>query len=301
MPPRPRPSPASRDRWPPGSSVATPISVRWPRARKPRSRRCSAPRPRPSWPRCRCCRRRPARSRISPSSPRTCSRNPVRHRRPPPASGGELRRMHRWTRKALCGLNRTVGRWLPPGTLSRQVPGIPGRVHVDDQMHRSDAPEHVRHYVEDALSAMENIEVSLAATGRSLADVEACLDFACGYGRVTRWLARALGPARVTAADIDRQAIRFCAHEFGVRPLAAHAETARTAFPGAYDLVFAGSLLTHLPLHACPATLHALAATVRPRGLLVFSTQGESCLAHLDWYGPEFVAAAEELRSSVQR
>src|SRR4029434_5840905 len=69
--------------------------------------------------------------------------------------------MHPWTRTALCSLNRTVGRWLPPATFSREVPGIPGRVHVDDQMYRSDAPEHVRHYVDDAQSAMENIEQSL--------------------------------------------------------------------------------------------------------------------------------------------
>jgi SAM-dependent methyltransferase len=172
---------------------------------------------------------------------------------------------------------------------------------VDDQMYRSDAPEHIRHYVEDAQSAMENIEQSLAAAGRSLAQVESCLDFACGYGRVTRWLACALGPRRVTAADTDRQAIRFCAHEFGVRPLVAHGEAARTVFPAAYDLVFVGSLLTHLPIVACTATLDALAAVVEPGGLLVFSTQGESCLAHLEWYGPEFVAAADQLRAAVQR
>jgi SAM-dependent methyltransferase len=208
--------------------------------------------------------------------------------------------MRPWTRKALCGLNRTVGRWLPPGIFTREVPGIPGRVHVDDQMYRSDAPQHVRHYVEDARSAMENIEESLAAAGRSWADIEACLDFACGYGRVTRWLASVLGPSRVTAADVDRQAIRFCARELGVRPLAAHAESSRTVFPEPYDLIFIGSLLTHLPLAACTATLSALAGVLRPRGLLVFSTQGESCLAHLEWYGSEFLAAAEELRSGVQ-
>jgi SAM-dependent methyltransferase len=209
--------------------------------------------------------------------------------------------MHRWTRKALCGVNRTVGRFLPAGVLSRTVPGIPGRVHVDDQMYRSDAPEHVRHYVEDARSAMENIEQSLAAAGRSLGDVESCLDFASGYGRVTRWLARALGPVRVTAADVDPQAIRFCAHAFGVSAVRSQRDTARIELPASYDLVFVGSLLTHLPLPACAPTLHALAGILRPGGLLIFSTQGESCLEHLDWYGPEFVAAADEFRAGVQR
>jgi SAM-dependent methyltransferase len=209
--------------------------------------------------------------------------------------------MRRWTRKALCGVNRTLGRWLPAGSLARTVPGIPGPVHVDDQMYRSDAPEHVRHYVEDAQSAMDNIAQSLAAVGRSLDDLESCLDFACGYGRVTRWLARAIGPGRVTAADVDTQAVRFCARTFGVSALPVRRGAARIDLPGSYDLVFVGSLLTHLPIDTCAATVRALRAAVRPGGLLVFSTQGESCLAHLDWYGPEFVAAADEFRAHVAR
>jgi len=209
--------------------------------------------------------------------------------------------MHRWTRKALCGVNRTVGGWLPAGTLARSVPGIPGPVHVDDQMYRSDAPEHVRHYVEDAQSAMDNIAQSLAATGRSFDDVESCLDFACGYGRVTRWLARALGPARVAAADVDSQAVRFCARSFRVSALPSQRDPARIDLRGSYDLIFVGSLLTHLPIPACATTLHALRAALRPDGLLVFSTQGESCLTHLEWYGPEFVAAADEFRMHVAR
>ncbi|HKA29582.1 MAG TPA: class I SAM-dependent methyltransferase [Candidatus Binatia bacterium] len=209
--------------------------------------------------------------------------------------------MHRWVRKALCWVNRTVGRWLPAGALSRTVPGIPGPVHVDDQMYRSDAPEHVRHYVEDARSAMENIEQSLGAVGRSFDDVRSCLDFACGYGRVTRWLVRALGPERVIAADLDRQAIRFCSHAFGISTVRSPCDPARVANRDSYDVVFVGSLLTHLPVSGCAAALRALRGIVRPDGILILSTQGESCLAHLDWYGPEFVAAADEFRTGVRR
>ena len=48
------------------------------------------------------------------------------------------------TLKALKALNRTVGPLLPPGLLARTYPQ--GRIHVDDQMLRSEAPEDVRHY-----------------------------------------------------------------------------------------------------------------------------------------------------------
>src|SRR5437016_12247115 len=42
------------------------------------------------------------------------------------------------TRKALKALNRTIGPLLPAGLLARSYPE--GRIHVDDQMLRSDAP-----------------------------------------------------------------------------------------------------------------------------------------------------------------
>jgi SAM-dependent methyltransferase len=113
-------------------------------------------------------------------------------------------------------------------------------------MLRSDAPEHVRHYLDDARSAMSNLEESLAAAGRSFDDVEACLDFAAGYGRVTRHLVLRLGPERVTVCDVDPRALRFCVREFGVAAQRSPADVRRLALHGTYDLIFVGSLLTHL-------------------------------------------------------
>src|SRR4029450_6397039 len=209
-------------------------------------------------------------------------------------------RVNRWVRKAICAVNRTVGPLLPAGALARRVERIPGRVHIDDQMYRSDATAHVPHYVEDARPGMENLRETLAAANRTWADVRRCLDFASGYGRVTRWLVRELPPARVTAADVDRQAVRFCAFEFRVRPLRVPRGADELRLDGPYDLIFVGSLLTHLPLPACAATLAALVKALELGGLLVFSTQGGSCLAHLDWYGSEFVLAAAAFRESCE-
>src|SRR5262249_46546321 len=45
--------------------------------------------------------------------------------------------------------------------------------------------------------------------------------------------------------------------------------------------------------------LRALSRSLRPTGLLVFTTQGESCLAHLDWYGANFSDAADRFRAGV--
>jgi SAM-dependent methyltransferase len=207
--------------------------------------------------------------------------------------------MPRSVRRVACAAHRAIGRWLPPHAFARRLPGIPGRVHVDDQMLRSESPEHVRHYLHDALSGRQNIEASLAVTGRVWSDVRGCLDLPSGYGRVTRHLAARLGAARVTAADVDRQAVRFCVAEFGVRGVVCPGDPQRMRLPDRYDLVFVGSLLTHLPIERGIALLRRLAGVVADGGLLIFSTQGASCLEHLDWYGPEFERAAGAMRAAV--
>ncbi len=197
--------------------------------------------------------------------------------------------------------HRAAGRLLPSRAFSLRFPEIPGRVHIDDQMLQSHASRHVRHYLEDGLSAIANLEASLQAAGRSFRDVEACLDLPSGYGRVTRHLVGLVGATRVTACDLDRQAVRFCAAEFGVRALRAHRDPGRLAFPDTYDLVFVGSLLTHLTPAAGLRFLQVITTSRRPGGLLVFSTQGESCLEHLDWYGSRFAAAEDVFRDGVRR
>jgi SAM-dependent methyltransferase len=165
-------------------------------------------------------------------------------------------------------------------------------------MLQSDHPDHLKHYIDDSRSGIANIEESLAAAGRSFADVESCLDFASGYGRITRLLVAHLSPDRVTAYDIDRNAVRFCASEFGVRPL--YPYRGRRPLPSrTYDLIFVGSLFTHLPWSTNLVHLDFLVDSLRQHGILVFSTQGESCLSHLDWYGPEFAAAEHTYRREV--
>jgi SAM-dependent methyltransferase len=191
-------------------------------------------------------------------------------------------------------MHRAVGGFLPPRLFSVSRASIPGRIHVDDQMLSSDSPAGLAHYRSDAESALANMDASMAAARRTWHDIESCLDLPCGYGRVTRYLVQCVPARQITACDIDRNAVRFCAAEFGVVPLYSESELSRVAFPRSYDLVFVGSLLTHLePAHGL-RSVEALAATLAPSGLLMFSTQGTSCLQHLDWYGHDFASRRDE-------
>ena len=64
--------------------------------------------------------------------------------------------------------------------------------------------------------------------------------------------------SRITAADVDRQAVHFCVREFGLKGLVVPSDPRRACFPDNYDLIFVGSLLTHLPVPTRLALLDVL-------------------------------------------
>jgi SAM-dependent methyltransferase len=103
------------------------------------------------------------------------------------------------------------------------------------------------------------------------AGVRSFLDFASGYGRLTRFLVRDLPPERITVAEIDPAAVRFQQSVLGVNGLVSGADPEALRFPRLFDMVFAASFFSHLPSLSFGPWLRRLHAAVSPGGLLVFS------------------------------
>lgn len=188
---------------------------------------------------------------------------------------------------------------LSPRVFSKRYEGIIGRVHIHDDMLQCEARDHLDHYIQVGLSAMQNMEESLAACGRSWSDVDTCLDMPSGYGRVTRHLQTKIKPDRITACDIDAQAVRFLAAEFGVKPVVSHLDFSKIQFPDTYDLIYVGSLFTHLDQDSAAQLFEVFYRILRPRGVLVFSTCGETCLNELHIHGWMFAQKEKEFREGV--
>lgn len=166
-------------------------------------------------------------------------------------------------------LRRRMRRPQPP----LMLPAVTGAVHpADDMKHPEDVDG--THYARVGRSAVEAIERALTAAGRSFADVQSCLDMPCGYGRVLRLLAQEIAPQRVTACDINRQAIRFCAREFGVTPLRSSPGLDRMRL-GRHDLIWCGSLLTHLDEVRVGELLRSFADALLPDGLAIVTIHAE--------------------------
>ncbi|MDI1335441.1 MAG: class I SAM-dependent methyltransferase [Lacunisphaera sp.] len=100
------------------------------------------------------------------------------------------------------------------------------------------------------------------------------LDLPCGHGRVLRWLRAHYGYAKITACDLDRDGVDFCAKQFGAVPVYSVPDLPQLPFTAQFDLIWVGSLVTHLSRDRWLATLDCLVRWTRECGVIVFTTQG---------------------------
>jgi SAM-dependent methyltransferase len=108
-------------------------------------------------------------------------------------------------------------------------------------------------------------------TESALGSVGQFLDFAGGYGRVTRFIAAELGADRVWSAEINPQALEFQQRELGVHVLPSSAAPEAFDCKLRFDAVLVSSLFTHLPRERFAGWMRRLLGLVAPGGLLLFS------------------------------
>ena len=133
-----------------------------------------------------------------------------------------------------------------------------------------------RHYLSCGASALNCIMAALGAVDRPAP--QSVLDFGSGAGRVTRWLRAAFPGAAIDACDLRPNDLTFISAEFGARTWVSGKSIAELEAPGRYDLVWIGSVATHLPAAATEALLAKMLSWTRPRGLVVMSLHGRYVL-----------------------
>ncbi|HEX2834746.1 MAG TPA: class I SAM-dependent methyltransferase [Thermoanaerobaculia bacterium] len=118
------------------------------------------------------------------------------------------------------------------------------------------------------------------------------LDFASGYGRLTRFLVHERIADAVTVADILEGGMQFQGEQFGVKTILSTTLPQDLHVDDRYDLIFVASLFTHLPERTFTAWLRRLAELLTPDGLLIFSVHDET-LAPEAFEGIHFVSTSE--------
>jgi SAM-dependent methyltransferase len=122
-------------------------------------------------------------------------------------------------------------------------------------------------YFQHALDGLRIVEEALGQT-----EPRRILDYPCGHGRVLRALRARYPQAEIVAADIVHDGVDFCARTFGAVPVYAERDPAQTNLQGPFDLVWVGSLLTHLD---APWWDRFLSVFQGLGGTLVFTTHGD--------------------------
>ncbi|MGF1492044.1 MAG: methyltransferase [Microcoleaceae cyanobacterium] len=110
------------------------------------------------------------------------------------------------------------------------------------------------------------------------AQVDSFLDFACGYGRLTRFLIEALAPEKVWASDIYAGAVEFQQQYFGVHGFHSASQTESYNLDRQFDCILACSFFSHMPERTFTPWMKVLCDRLTSRGILIFSVLGEEIL-----------------------
>lgn len=132
------------------------------------------------------------------------------------------------------------------------------------------------HYFSCGASALTCVLHSLG-----MSDIEKpnrILDFGCGAGRVTRWLRAAFPDAIIHACDIREQDLDFVRQSCRAETWVSGIDIDALEPPNSYDVIWVGSVFTHLSAEVSTNLFDKLMKWLTPKGLLIFSVHGRFVL-----------------------
>ncbi|MEG4421593.1 methyltransferase [Microcoleus sp. LAD1_D5] len=111
----------------------------------------------------------------------------------------------------------------------------------------------------------------------SFEKVPSFLDFACGYGRFTRFLIQEIPPERIWVSDIYANAVKFQTEYLGVNGIVSTGKPENYLIDRKFDCILANSFFSHMPERTFTSWLQNLYDLLTPNGILMFSVHDE-CL-----------------------
>ncbi len=111
----------------------------------------------------------------------------------------------------------------------------------------------------------------------SFENVPSFLDFACGYGRFTRFLIQEIPPERIWVSDIYANAVKFQTEYLGVKGIVSTGKPENYLIDRKFDCILANSFFSHMPERTFTSWLQNLYDLLTPNGILMFSVHDE-CL-----------------------
>jgi SAM-dependent methyltransferase len=163
--------------------------------------------------------------------------------------------------------------------------GVDLTIHPDDDMLRvlgdlagGDRRRARSMYFDSGLALWRTLRQVAEWRFGELGRVGKLLDFASGYGRVTRFMLRDLPPERVWVSDVVAAAVEFQRRQLGVRGFVSTARPEELVCDERFDCILVSSLFTHLPEGTFAPWLRRLWELLAPGGVLAFSVHDAGLL-----------------------
>lgn len=137
----------------------------------------------------------------------------------------------------------------------------------------------LRTYFAVGLSGLECVEEAMRAA--EIRSPHRILDMPSGHGRVLRFIVERFPEAQIMACDLGRDEVSFCSASFGARAVVSRIDIEALTLDERFDLIWCGSLITHLDGPRAEALLRFFHSHLEPGGLLVFSTHGDHAVDQL--------------------
>jgi SAM-dependent methyltransferase len=172
-------------------------------------------------------------------------------------------------------------------------------LHVDRTISRDDGmfSGNVEHYFSCGESALRILLEAVALSGAKTP--ERILDFGAGAGRVTRWLRAAFPASSISCCDIREPDMLFLRQLFGVKTWTVGTDIDALKIPGQYDLIWVGSVITHLSETKTRKLVDTLLSVCAVGGLLVVSFHGQFAIERQD--GTSFRYIHNEAWQEIKR
>lgn len=162
----------------------------------------------------------------------------------------------------------------------------------------------VKYYFQDGQKSAKKLSKLLSELEIKRDHETSFLEFASGYGMVTRHLTKQIHPMKIVSCDIHQQAIDFLSTTIGVEAVLSQSTPEALNFREPFDVVFALSFFSHMPDKTFGRWLQTLYRAVKPQGYLIFTTHGHTSAGQQNVQIPEsgilFASASEQQDLSEQ-
>ena len=165
--------------------------------------------------------------------------------------------------------------------------GVPSLIHPEDYLYihhinvndKADQAEKLRdvtrYYFWDGDRSAQKLHTLIRKTHHQAFERKlSLLEFASGYGCVSRHLNRMQQNYQLASCDIHQQAVDFLETDLGVTAIPSVSKPAEFDLGRKYDVVFALSFFSHMPPNTFEDWLGSLFAVVAENGILIFTTHG---------------------------